>query len=410
MSNAYCYRDNCRVCGSRDLVLVLDLGEMPLANAFLTAEELEAPEPSYPLRLYFCRSCTLLQLLDVVSPDVLFKDYDYVTSASAPLAAHLKAFGRGLVRQFVHSSEELFVEIGGNDGTLLSAVADSARTLNIDPAENVSALARGLGIETLSKFFSDDVAREVLVSHGEARVVAATNVLAHIDDIVGVFKGIARLIGERGVAAFEVHWVGNLVDGGGFDQIYHEHLCYYSMHALSRLLAETGLTAFDVSLVPMHGESLRVFASRSREPLPSVAALMERERKLGLDTETRYVQFASAVAGNRESIIKTLRELKAAGKRIIGYGAPAKGNTLLNYCRIGPDTLEYLTDTTPQKQGRFTPGMHIPVVAPERMHARPPEYAILLAWNYKDAILKKERALREQGMKFIIPVPDVEIV
>jgi hypothetical protein len=410
MVTSYIHKDECHSCGSKDLVKILDLGEMALANAFLKKEELDQPEIKAPLVVYFCRSCALVQLLDEVDPAILFKDYDYLTSASAPLIKHFEEMAHDLVAQFVTSKDDLMVEVGGNDAVLLSAAKDACRVLNVDPATNVAKLSEAKGVPTLNAFFSSSVATEIVKQHGTARVAVANNVMAHIPTIKDIFEGVRILIGEDGVFVMEVHWVGNLIGDGGFDQIYHEHLFYYSLHALRALVRQLGLETFDVELVPIHGESMRVFIAKNRAVTERAKAFLGREEAMGLMTEATFMKFSNKVAENKSTLLTLLGDLKAQGKKIAGYGAPAKGNTLLNYFEIGPDVLDYITDTTPLKQGMYSPGMHIPVVSPERLLQEPPDYVLLLAWNYADAILKKEDALRQKGVKFIIPVPEVKVV
>ena len=242
------------------------------------------------------------------------------------------------------------------------------------------------------------------------RVATANNVFAHTDPLRDAFAGVAKLIGEDGVFIFEVHWAKHLLDAGCFDQIYHEHLCYYSLHALTHLVESAGMRIFDVEIVPVQGQSLRVYAAKSRAPSERAAQVLRAERERGVTTEAAWHGFAEVVRGNKVKVLALLRELKAQGKKIVGYGAPAKASSLLNYYRLGPETLNYLTDTTPLKQGLFSPGMHIPIVAPERLRSDTPDYIFLMAWNFKDVILEKERALRERGVKFIITVPAVEIL
>jgi hypothetical protein len=402
--------NSCRVCGGGDLVQILDLGTMALANAFLKASELNQPDITVPLVVSFCCSCALLQLLDEVSPEILFKDYDYLTSASAPLVAHFEAMAKELVKNFISHKQDLMVEIGGNDGVLLAAAKDFCRVLNVDPATNVAKLSEEKGIPTLNAFFGSRIAKDVVKRYGHAKIVVANNVMAHIPTIKDVFEGVRTLIGEDGVFVMEVHWVGNLIGEGGFDQIYHEHLFYWSLHALRILARKVGLDVFDVELIPVHGESLRAFIAKNRPPTERAAAFLKREEVMGLTTEAAFMEFSNKVARNRDELTKLLTDLKKQGKKIAGYGAPAKGNTLLNYFKIGPDVLEFLTDTTPLKQGMYSPGMHIPIVSPDRLVSDAPDYVLLLAWNYADAILKKEEALRRKGVKFIIPVPRVKIV
>ena len=406
----YIHKTTCRVCEGADLVKVLDLGSTPPANAYLKKEDLDKPEKSYPLALYFCRTCSLAQLLDVVNPEILFKDYHFLTGASAPSVEHFKKYAEEVIKPLISSKDDLVIDIGGNDGGLLSFVKDYARVLNVDPADNLAPLSEEKGVPFYPAFFTSQTADDVLKKYGQAKVVVANNVFAHTDPIRDVFKGVAKLIGEDGTFVFEVHWNKHLIEEGAFDQIYHEHLCFYSLHAAKYLVEAAGMKVFDVQIVPMQGQSLRVYASKNKAEKGSVNEILEIEKSAGLTDEKTFLEFGEKVSTNKEKLRTLLLGLKEQGKRIVGYGAPAKGNTLLNYYGIGPDILDYLTDTTTLKQGLYSPGMHIPIVSPEKLLTDIPDYILLLAWNFKDAILEKEKVLREKGVKFIITVPTVEVI
>ena len=398
------------MCERTDLVKVLDLGSTPPANAYLKKEDLKKSEPSFPLALYFCKTCSLAQLLDVVNPEILFKDYHFLTGASTPSVEHFKKYADEVIRPLITSPDDLVVDIGGNDGVLLSFVKDYARVLNVDPADNLAPLSEERGVPFYPAFFTSQTADDIIAKYGKTKVVVANNVFAHTDPIRDVFKGVAKLIGEDGTFVFEVHWVKHLIEEGAFDQIYHEHLCFYSLHAAKYLVETAGMKVFDVQIVPTQGQSLRVYASKDKIEKSSVNEILEIEKKVGLTDEKTFLTFGKKVSDNKEKLRTLLLDLKAQGKRIIGYGAPAKGNTLLNYYGIGPNILDYLTDTTPLKQGLYSPGMHIPIVSPEKLLTDIPDYILLLAWNFKDVILEKEKALREKGVKFIITVPTIEVI
>ncbi|TSC64315.1 MAG: C-methyltransferase [Parcubacteria group bacterium Gr01-1014_106] len=392
------------------MIQVLDVGTMPPANSFLKKEERSKREASFPLRVSFCPSCTLLQLRDRVDPQYLFRHYAYMTSASKPLVDYFTEYGAELSRRFVTSENDLVVEIGGNDGPLLLALQNTCRVLNIEPARNIAQISHTKGIPTISEFFSEALAKKIVSEHGTATVLTGSNVFAHIDDMQDVFRGAKHLIGRTGVFAMEVHWVGNLIYEGGFDQIYHEHLCYYSLRALQFFARRFGLKVFHAEITRMHGATLRVFLAASRPVQPSVLMLLAQERVLGLEKLSTYRKFAARVRKNQKDLRALLLRLKRQGKTIAGYGAPAKGNTLLNSCHIDSSIIDYIVDTTIFKQGLYTPGGHIPVYPPEYFAQHPPAYTLLLAWNYADAVLKKEEHYRKNGGKFIIPVPEVVIV
>jgi hypothetical protein len=411
----YHRRTTCRACGSGDLVEVLDMGEMPLANAFIEPEN-AADEKQYPLTLAFCRACSLLQTPDVVDPAILFGDYPYATGASAPLVEHFRKYVHDAIDPLI-TGGDLVVDIGGNDGTLLNFVKgsqspnESPRVLNIDPA--APALDSILSV-TLP--FSAATSRRVVDRFGQAKVVTANNVLAHVDDLLDFLKGVRHLLADDGTFIFETHWVKDLIDRTGYDQVYHEHLCYFSMHSLAQLFGHAGLRAYDVKIVKNHGESLRVFASKSdhcghSRPTrrDTVADCLIYEKAAALDKEQTYLDFVTRAQAHRELLRDLVYDLVDGGARVIGYGAPAKGTTLLNYCGIGSD-LDFVVDGSPSKQDKMVPGVHVPIVSPDELKTDSPNYALLLSWNYADHILAKEQDLRARGTKFIVPFPEIRIV
>ena len=346
----------------------------------------------------------------MVNPGISFKNYHYVTAASGPTIAHFKGYAEHAILPFLSSKDDLVVDIGGNDGLLLSFVKNNARVLNVDPADNLAPLSEEKGIPFYSAFFDSAVADELVAQYGHVKVITANNVFAHTDPLRDVFRGVAKLLAEDGVFVFEVHWVKHLIAQGCFDQIYHEHLCFHSLHALKHLVEASGMKVFDVEIVPMQGQSLRVYVAKHRAPKSSVAQILSEEVAAGLTTEEGYQLFSDIVQKNKEKLTSLLKELKSAGKKIVGYGAPAKAQTLLNYFKIGPDILDYLVDSTSLKQGLYSPGMHIPIVSQEALLSSTPDYVLLLAWNYADAILEQERALRDQGVKFITIIPEVSVI
>lgn len=406
----YIHKTKCRVCSSSRLVKILDLGKTPLANSFLKKKDLLKPYSKFPLRVYFCRKCFLVQLCDVVNPVLMFGNYHYATSASKPLVKHFRRFGAEVVKRFIKNRDDLVVEIGSNDGVLLDAIKGKCTAIGVDPAKNITKSIKGKGVKTICKFFSNKVSKEIVKHNGHAKVVIANNVVAHINDLGDLFGGVKNLMTEDGVFMLEVHWVGNLVGGGGFDQIYHEHLSYFSLHSLSHIVESVGLKILDVKLIPIHGQSIRVYVGKTGLRAKSVTKFLTMEKKLGLNKAETYKVFSRKIEDNKRNLIDLLINLKKQNKKIIGYGAPAKGNTLLNYFKINNKIVDFITDTTPLKQGLYTPGTHIPISAPEKIKKDRPDYILLLSWNYADAILKKEIDLRKDGIKFIIPVPEVRIV
>jgi SAM-dependent methyltransferase len=306
------------------------------------------------------------------------------------------------------------VEIGSNDGVLLRTLRERGiDILGVEPAANVAQVANAQGVETINDFFTESLARQVVKGKGQADVVIANNVVAHIDDLEDLIRGVGVLLKDTGRFIFEVHHVADLIGNKGFDQIYHEHLSYFSLAVLCKLFHRFDMNVFDVKIVPIHGQSLRVCVGRKQifpESSRTVRQLLDDEETSKLHDVRTYLRFASEVESIKQSLLDLLRRLKSENKRIVGYGAPAKGNTLLNYCGIGPETLDYLIDTTPSKQNLFTPGVHIPVYAPEKLKEDRVDYLLLLAWNYAEEIFKKEEALRAKDVKFIVPIPEPRIV
>mgnify|MGYP003394053780 CR=1 FL=1 len=409
MKPSYISRKTCRICGSNRLFPILNLGKTPHANSFFKRGE-SHKEYFFPLNLVFCRTCSLVQLKEVVDPSVLFRRYSYLTGASAPMVEHFKTYAQDVIRRRPVTPKDLVVELGSNDGSLLLQLKGRARILGVDPAKNVAVLARKKGVPTIDDFFNSKLAKKIVSKHGKAKIIIANNVFAHIDNIHEVLEGIKILLADDGLYVFETHWVGNLIGEGGFDQIYHEHLSFFSLHALSYLLSLHGLKIVDVQSVPMHGESMRVFAKLGGIPGKSVKKFLSREKRLKLNTTVAYKNFSKKVSKNKKDLLYLLNKLKKEGKHIAGYGAPAKSTTLLHYLGVDPKVFDYITDTTPLKQGRLTPGTHIPIVSPDRLLTERPYFLLLFSWNYTSVILKKEQDLRHKGTKFIIPVPEVKIL
>ena len=407
----YVHKTQCRVCKGTDLVRFLSLGEHPPVDNFTDKAHIKE-EKRYPLDVYFCRMCNLVQLLDVVAEDELFHgEYAYFSSASAPLVEHFKSYAEDLKKDFLQKND-LVVDIGSNDGILLQFFTGTYRVLGIEPSSNVAEIARSKGIETIDGFFTVEMAGKIVEKYGKAKIVTANNVFAHIDDIDEIVSAVQTLLTDDGVFVSESHYLLDLIEKREFDTVYHEHLCYYSVKPLIHLFERFGMEVFDVRRVGVHGGSIRVYArKKSGKPRnPSVEILLKLEEEAGLHSIERFSGFQKEVEAIREKLVSLVRGFRKEGKTVTAYGAPAKGNTLLNFCGFTADDLKYVTDTTPQKIGLLTPGSHIPVVSPEILATETPDYILLLAWNYREFILKKEKALRERGAKFIIPIPEVEIV
>jgi SAM-dependent methyltransferase len=365
------------------------------------------------LDVYFCKDCYTVQLLDIVSPSILFKNYyHYVTGANIPMVEHFREMAAGILDKFHFTDDSLVVDIGSNDGTLLSGFVQKgfSNVLGIEPATNIAEMANENGIRTLNDFFNERTANETAASFGNASIITATNVFGHVDDLENFVKGVRNLLSDEGVFIIEVPHVVEMIKKLEFDTIYHEHLSYFSLTSLDNLFKRHGMAVVDVEKTDVHGGSIRVFVQKSHKESERVKDFLKSEKEFGIDKIETYEKFSRDVEMLRENLIETLINLKKQGFRIVGYGASAKGNVLTNYCKIGPDVIEYISDTTPLKQGRYTPGMHIPVVNEERFHKDNADYAIILAWNYTDRILEKEKEFRKRGGKFIIPVPVPKVV
>jgi SAM-dependent methyltransferase len=405
----------CRSCGSQAVELVLSLGSTPLANSLLRAEDLDRPEPRYPLDLVFCTACTLVQITETVPPQQLFGEYLYFSSFSETMLSHARTLVGRLIGELGLGPRSLAVEIASNDGYLLQYYkAAGVPVLGIEPAQNVARVAIAeRGIPTLSEFFGIELARRLVAEGRRADVVHANNVLAHVPDLGGFVDGIREVLTDDGVAAIEFPYLGDMIDHVEFDTIYHEHLCYFSLGALARLFARHGLKAVDVERLPLHGGSLLLSVCRAtstRAPKPSVAALLAEESARGMDGAAFYRDFARRVGDLKQKLVALLAKLKAEGKRIAAYGAAAKGSTLLNTFGISTDTLDFVVDRNTHKQGLYMPGVHIPIAAPERLAERAPDYTLLLTWNFADEILRQQDGYRRAGGKFIVPVPDVRVL
>ena len=415
-NNLVSTRTECRICGSRDLFQFLDLGETPLADAFVEIENLNQPEAKFPLRVAVCETCSLVGLRDIVSSDLLFGDnYAFYSSGSPQGVIHFRNYAQEMMRRFPKEAKQLTVEIASNDGVLLRPLQElGANVLGIEPAKNVVPVAQAAGIDTICSFFDSRIGADLQKERGSAGLILANNVVAHVDDLHDFIRGIRALLDTQGVFVFEVQYFPNLLFRNQFDNVYHEHRSFFSLRPLSRLLQSEGLNIFDVQRVDTQGGSIRVYASAQnagRPIQPIVAQLTADELAWGLDKKETYLGLQHRAEYIRAELLRLLREIKSAGKKIVGYGAPAKGNTLLNYCGITTELVDYIVDKTLFKHGKFTPGTHIPVYPIEKIQTDgPPDYYLLLPWNYAAGFLRQEKEYMEKGGRFIIPIPAPHIL
>ncbi len=402
----------CRSCGAPGCQTILSLGRTPLANALLSAAELQVPEPVYPLDLVFCGRCTLVQITETVPPEQLFREYFYFSSFSETMLQHAEELATRLIAARKLGAGSRVIEIASNDGYLLQYYQRAGvPVLGIEPAVNIARHAREeRGIPTVAEFFGQELASGLADGGNAADVIHAHNVLAHVADLNGVVCGIGKLLKDDGVAVIEAPYVKDLIDQVEFDTVYHEHLCYFSLTALKCLFARHGLSIADVERIPIHGGSLRIFASRREEESDAVRKLLAEEDSWGVKSLPFYQNFGARVERLRDELVGLLQGFKAGGKRIAAYGASAKGSTLLNYFGIGGETLDFVVDRSTVKQGHYTPGTHLPIYAPQRLLETPPDYVLLLTWNFADEILAQQAEFRARGGRFIVPIPEVRVV
>ena len=404
----------CRFCQSPLRDTVVDLGMSPLCESYLQADQLNAMEPFYPLHVYVCRECWLVQLEQYVSAEHIFTEYAYFSSFADSWVQHARDYTEKMIDRFGFGPSSQVIELASNDGYLLQwFVKAGVPALGIEPAANVAAAAEELGVPTLVRFFGVELAEELAADGRQADLLLGNNVLAQVPDLNDFVAGMKIALAPEGVLTMEFPHVLRLIDENQFDTIYHEHFCYFSLHAIRTIFRHHGLEVFDVEELRTHGGSLRVYARHAEDTtkpvVGTVGELLAREESFGLTGIDRYRTFAAKVEETKRGILELLIGLKGAGKSIAGYGAPGKGNTLLNYCGIRTDFLDFTVDRNPYKQGRFLPGTHIPIHGPEKIAEVRPDVILILPWNFKDEIIEQLAYTREWGAQFVVPIPEVTV-
>jgi hypothetical protein len=405
----------CLFCGSDDLHTVVDLGMSPLCESYVPAEKLNSMEPFYPLHAFVCGKCYLVQLDEYVSAENIFTEYAYFSSFADSWVKHMKQYADMITTRFGYGKESFVVELASNDGYLLQHfVAKGIPVLGVEPAANVARVAIEKGIPTLVKFFGVQTAKEMVAAGQLADLVCGANVLAQVPNVNDFVAGIKLILKPHGVVTIEFPHLLQLIGLNQFDTIYHEHFSYFSLISAEKIFAAHGLVVFDVEEIPTHGGSLRVYLRHAENSTllvgERVLALRAREKATGVMDLSYYATFNEKVKDTKRKLLHFLIEAKRNGKSIAGYGAPGKGNTLLNYCGIRSDFIDYTVDRNPYKQGKFLPGTHIPIHVPEKLRETKPDFVLILPWNFKDEIMAQNRYIQEWGGKFVIPIPEVNVV
>lgn len=405
----------CRFCNTKTKNLFLSLGASPLSNAYLRKNQLNQMEPFYPLDVYVCSNCYLVQLEEFQSPNQLFNDYAYCSSFSETWLNHAKAYVDKMIDQFDVDQDSFVIEIASNDGCLLQYfIKNKIPSLGIEPASNIAEVAQKNNIPTENLFLGIDTAKKILNDYKQADLLVANNVLAHVPDINDFVGGLKILLKPQGFITLEFPHLLNLVEDVQFDTIYHEHFSYFSFLTVDKIFSAHNLVLFDVEQLPTHGGSLRIYAKHKADKTKKISKRVENLKRLeisrGYHELPLYLKFAEKVKTNKREILRLLINLKQKDKNIVAYGAPAKGNTLLNYCGIRTDFIDYTVDRNPLKQNRYLPGSHIPIEAPNKIMETKPDYVLILPWNLKEEILDQLSYIRNWGGEFIIPIPEVKVL
>ena len=403
----------CRLCNSSELELVIQLTPTPPANAFVKSNRVEIEQSVFPLDIFFCKNCSHVQLLDVIDPKILFSEYVYVSGTTPLFVEHFRRYASDVVTQFTPKVGSLVVDIGSNDGTLLSFFKKAGMSvLGIDPARRIVEEANRNGIETLGGFFNQSLAEKILVSKGPASIITANNVFAHADDLEGIIQGVRSLLAPDGIFIFEVSYLADVIEKTLFDTIYHEHLSYHSVGPLQRFFAHNGMNMFGAYRVDTHGGSLRGICQLADGPYSddgTVSELITLEQIHALHQVETFRNFARGIEVLKYELNTLLEQLKSDGKKIAGYGAPAKATTLMYHFNIGLDVVDFIVDDSPLKQGLYSPGRHIPIVSSYQIEKQPPNFLLVLAWNFAEAIISNNQNYQKKGGQFIIPLPLLEV-
>lgn len=407
----------CRFCSTSLKHSFCDLGLTPLSNTYLSELDLKKKEPFYPLHAYVCELCYLVQLEEFETPENIFSDYAYFSSYSDSWLKHAKQYTDLMTQRFGFNKSNLVIEIASNDGYLLKYFKEkNIPILGIEPAANVAKVAQQAGIPTLIKFFGTQTARELVQEGKQADLLLGNNVLAHVPNLNDFVSGMSTVLKPNGVITMEFPHLLRLMEENQFDTIYHEHFSYFSFLTVEKVFAKHGLTIFDVDELPTHGGSLRIYAKHKENQLPAmqttkrVVDLKMKEKDFGLDDIEIYKAFTRKVQKTRESLIHFLKEAQRRKQSVVGYGAPAKGNTLLNFCGISKELLDYTVDRSPHKQGRYLPGTRIPILAPEAIRKTKPAFVLILPWNLREEISHQMSFIKEWGGKFVVPIPEVKVL
>ena len=415
MTEEYYRKDNCRLCNSNKLDNVINLNPTPPGNNFLSKEQLNEPEHFYPLIVRFCQNCAHVQLADVVNPEILFQDdYKYVSGTSPVFVEYFRQYVKDILEKYSIPSKALIVDIGSNDGTCLRFFKKRGyQVLGVDPANEIAAKATAQGIPTVADFFSESIGKNLLIENGPAYLITSHNTCAHVDDLIGLMRGVRHWLHDDGLFIFEVGYLLDVYNNNWFDTIYHEHLDYHSVKPFVSLFKSLNMELISVKRVSPQGGSIRLYVQKKNGPYDidsSIEELVFLEEKIGLDKAEIFRKFNDKINANKQVLSGILQSIKAQGKRIAGYGAPTKSTTLLTHFNLGNEILDFIVDDNPLKQCKFSPGFHIPIMAPDELYKQMPDYLVILAWNFAESIMEKHKKYKNRGGKFILPMPKAHLV